>query len=82
MTSEQRNNLGSNNLSEGIAYEIKIRGRLEEHWSDWLGGLAITHDAEGNSLFTGFVPDQSRTPWNSVPDPRFGTNPDIDNASK
>lgn len=42
----------------GIAYEIRIKGHLEEHWSDWLGGLHITQEAE-NSLLTGVVPDQA-----------------------
>ncbi len=42
-----------------IDYEIKIKGHLEKHWSDWLGGLEISCDAEGNSLLTGIVPDQA-----------------------
>lgn len=42
----------------GIAYEIRIKGHLEEHWTDWLGGLEITQEAE-NSLLTGVVPDQA-----------------------
>ncbi|MBI5934827.1 MAG: RDD family protein [Chloroflexi bacterium] len=44
---------------KGIHYEIKVKGQLEEHWADWLGGLSITHDAHGNSLLTGVVPDQA-----------------------
>jgi len=43
----------------GISYEIKIRGHLDGHWSDWLGGLEITQDEHGNSLLTGAVPDQA-----------------------
>ena len=43
----------------GIEYEIKIRGHLEDHWSDWLGGLEISRDAQGNSQLTGIVPDQA-----------------------
>jgi hypothetical protein len=43
----------------GIEYEIKIKGYLEEHWADWMGGLRITHDLHGNSLLSGFVPDQA-----------------------
>lgn len=43
----------------GVEYEIRIKGYLEEHWSDWLGGLEISHDREGNSLLTGVVPDQA-----------------------
>jgi len=42
-----------------ISYEIKIRGHLDGHWSDWLGGLEITRDEQGNSLLTGFIPDQA-----------------------
>jgi len=43
----------------GFEYEIKIKGYLEEHWADWMGGLSITHDGKGNSLLTGVVPDQA-----------------------
>ena len=42
-----------------IHYEIKVKGHLAEHWSEWLGGLRITHDAQGNSRLTGVVPDQA-----------------------
>jgi hypothetical protein len=47
------------NDETGIHYEIKVKGHLEEHWADWLGGLSITHDTQGNSLLTGLVPDQA-----------------------
>ena len=47
------------NNETGNHYEIKVKGQLEEHWADWLGGLNITHDAQGNSLLTGVVPDQA-----------------------
>jgi len=43
----------------GIEYDIKIKGHLEEHWSDWLGGLKITHDLQGHSLLSGIVLDQA-----------------------
>ena len=43
----------------GSIYQIKIKGYLDLHWTDWLGGLEITHDAQGNSLLTGLLPDQS-----------------------
>jgi len=44
---------------EGIQYEIKVKGHLGEHWSEWLGDLSITRDTQGNSLLVGFVPDQA-----------------------
>jgi hypothetical protein len=43
----------------GINYQIKIKGYLDQHWADWLGGLKITHDSQGNSLLTGVIPDQA-----------------------
>ena len=43
----------------GIPYEIKIKGHLNEHWSEWLGGLEISQDGHGNSLLVGVVPDQA-----------------------
>ena len=47
------------NDDSGILYEIKIKGHLDKHWSDWLGGLEISQDEHGNSLLIGFVPDQA-----------------------
>jgi hypothetical protein len=44
---------------EAVAYKIKLRGHLAQRWSDWLGGLEISHDAQGCSLLTGVVPDQA-----------------------
>lgn len=43
----------------GIEYEIRLKGYLEEHWSDWLGGLEITYDTQVYSLLSGIVPDQA-----------------------
>jgi hypothetical protein len=40
-------------------YQIKVKGILDKHWSDWLGGLEITQDEYGNSLLTGVLPDQA-----------------------
>ncbi len=41
-------------------YLIRVAGHLDEHWSPWLGGLVITHDADGDSTLSGAVVDQSR----------------------
>jgi hypothetical protein len=43
----------------GGSYEIKVAGHLDEHWSGWLGGLAITHEENGCTLLTGVIPDQA-----------------------
>lgn len=42
----------------GIAYEIRIKEHLEEHWSEWLGGLEIAREGD-NSLLAGLVTDQA-----------------------
>jgi hypothetical protein len=40
-------------------YEIRIRGHLEDCWSDWFDGLAITYPAPGETVLTGPVRDQA-----------------------
>lgn len=40
-------------------YEIRVAGYLDPHWADWLGGLALCHDREGNTLLRGVVADQA-----------------------
>jgi hypothetical protein len=40
-------------------YEIRIKGHLDKRWSDWFGGLAITHPVEGETLLAGPVRDQA-----------------------
>ncbi len=52
-------NTYSHSEPEGQAvYQIKLRGRLDESWSSWFDGLAITHDGDTTTL-TGVVADQS-----------------------
>jgi len=42
-------------------YQIRVRGRLALHWSDWLGGLTMTYgDADGcDTILCGSVIDQA-----------------------
>jgi hypothetical protein len=42
-------------------YEIRVGGRLDPHWSEWLAGFDIRNlDPEGDTtLLTGSVPDQA-----------------------
>ena len=39
-------------------YQIKIQGRLDESWSGWFSGMAITWD-DDTTVLTGVVADQS-----------------------
>ena len=39
--------------------EIRVKGQIDEHWAEWLGGLTITHTSEGETVLSGPVQDQS-----------------------
>jgi hypothetical protein len=45
--------------SEPLLYEIRIKGHLDDRWSDWFDGLTITLEEDGNTLLTGPVIDQA-----------------------
>ena len=45
--------------STPVCYELRIEGHLDQHWSTWFGGLAITHDDDGTTTLRGVVTDQS-----------------------
>ena len=41
-------------------YEIRLRGLLDSSWSEWFGGISISHDIErGESVLAGNVVDQT-----------------------
>ena len=41
-------------------YQIRIKGHLPDHWSDWFGGLTLTLDTErGETVLSGPVVDQA-----------------------
>ena len=40
-------------------YEFRIKGHLNDRWSDWLGGLAIQLQEDGTSVLVGQVVDQA-----------------------
>ena len=39
--------------------EIRVKGQIDECWSEWLEGLTITHATEDETVLTGSVMDQS-----------------------
>lgn len=39
--------------------EIRVKGQLDKEWSEWLYGMEITHDAQGETTLFGTVADQS-----------------------
>jgi len=40
-------------------YEIKIRGHLDQHWSDWFANMKLTHLEERETRLSGPLPDQA-----------------------
>jgi len=46
------------NIPEEEIYQIKIKGFLDDKWSDWFDGFTITHQGESETLLIGPVRDQ------------------------
>ena len=42
-----------------VIYQIRLKGHLGRHWTDWFDGLTITPDDNGETLLTGPVADQA-----------------------
>ena len=41
-------------------YELRIDGRLGDHWSPWFDGLSLTHAGDGTTILRGRVADQAQ----------------------
>jgi len=40
-------------------YELRVEGHLDEHWSTWFGGMALSHEVDGTTALRGLVTDQA-----------------------
>ncbi len=40
-------------------YEICVQGRLDQRWSEWFEGLAITYDTDDNTVLRGPLVDEA-----------------------
>jgi len=40
-------------------YRIRLKEKLDQRWSAWLGGLVVTQEANGETVLTGEVVDQA-----------------------
>ena len=45
--------------AQPTVYQIRIKGHLGRHWTDWFEGLTITALDNGETLLTGPVVDQA-----------------------
>jgi hypothetical protein len=50
---------GQHDPDERMVYQIRITGQLGREWTDWLEGLAITLDNNGDTLLTCPIVDQA-----------------------
>lgn len=39
--------------------EIRVKGRIDERWSEWLDGLTIRHTAQDETVLAGPLLDQA-----------------------
>lgn len=51
-------NSGSRRIDRPAMYEIRLAGMLDQKWSSWLEGMAITYE-EDRTVLTGEMTDQS-----------------------
>jgi hypothetical protein len=47
------------NPGQPLIYQIRLKGHLGRHWTDWFDGLTITLEDNGETLLTGPVADQA-----------------------
>src|SRR4051794_13180275 len=45
--------------SPGCRYAIRVEGLLDDHWSQWLEGMTISHEEGGITCLEGPVIDQA-----------------------
>jgi len=39
--------------------EIRVKGQIDEQWSDWFEGLEITYTDQDETILTGEIADQA-----------------------
>ena len=39
--------------------EIRVKGQIDQEWSDWFEGLAVTHNDQDETILSGTIADQS-----------------------
>jgi hypothetical protein len=46
-------------MDTSTRYEIRIEGHLSANWASWFEGLAIRHEANGETVLAGTLADQT-----------------------
>ena len=40
-------------------YRIRVGGHLDSSWSEWFGGLRLTHEVNGETVLSGPIVDEA-----------------------
>jgi hypothetical protein len=46
-------------MDKSYNYKIRVKGLLNDRWSDWFEGLTIQNDTDGETTLNGTLIDQS-----------------------
>jgi len=49
----------TNDPDQPTIYQIRLKGHLDDQWTDWFAGLTITQEEDGNMVLTGLLVDQA-----------------------
>jgi hypothetical protein len=55
---DKNNSVPSNDAHSGF-FEIRVKGHLDESWSDWLEGLDVKLLTNGEMILSGHIADQA-----------------------
>ena len=62
MNKKNENTANQSNPTTGThtgCYEIRVKGQLDESWSDWLEGLEVKLVDNGEMILYGYITDQA-----------------------
>jgi hypothetical protein len=46
-------------MDRATRYLIRIKGHLDDSWTDWFEGLKVTNGENGEAVIEGMLPDQA-----------------------
>jgi hypothetical protein len=51
--------MSANRTQDGQIYHIRVKGQLDDKWTEWFEGFAMTAREDGSTLLSGAVADQA-----------------------
>jgi hypothetical protein len=57
--SPSREDSVSESKDDQAIYSIKVKGILDEQWSDWFNGMTVTPNSDEDTILTGWIRDQA-----------------------